>query len=99
MISLNAENFVGDAAPCVVHFWAAWCGPSCVNQEAILTKLEGEIPNVRFGKLNCDENPDIAADCDIIAVPTLIFYKGGKPVKRLVGLQEEGALREVIKSL
>lgn len=99
MISLTAENFVGGSAPCVVHFWAAWCGPSCTNQEEILKKLEAETPNVRFGKLNCDENPDIAADCEVIAVPTLIFYKDGKPVKRLVGLQDESVLREVIRSL
>jgi thioredoxin 1 len=97
--SLTADNFLGGATPCVVHFWAAWCGVSCVIQEQILRTLEEENPHLRFGKLNCDENPDVAADCDIIAIPTLIFYKDGKPVKRLVGLQEESALREIIKSI
>lgn len=95
MTPLNASNFVSDM-PCIIHFWSSWCGP-CITQDEILKKLEIDLPNIRFGKINCEENIDLMANFDIITVPTIIFYKDGKQVKRLVGLQEENVLREMIK--
>ncbi len=98
MTPLNANNFIAGTAPCVIHFWSSWCGP-CITQEEILKKLEVEMPHVRFGKVNCEENPDVSSNCDIITVPTIILYKNGNPVKRLAGLQEENVIREMIKNL
>jgi thioredoxin 1 len=96
--SLNSENFAKEVkdAPSVILFWTAWCGP-CFSQEDDLGKLEGLFPAVRFRKVNCEENPDLSSD--ISAVPTLVFYKNGKPTKRLVGLQDPELLKETINKL
>lgn len=99
--SLNHSKFVSEVeggGPCVILFWTAWSGP-CIRQENDLSEMAGDFPGVGFRKVNCEENPDLSADCDIIVVPTTVFYKEGRPTKRLVGLQEVNVIRETINKL
>jgi thioredoxin-like negative regulator of GroEL len=100
MNSLDHTNFdsVIHDTPCVVLCWAAWCGP-CHSQEDLTILLEKEFPNIIFCKLNTEENPDIASDCKLIVLPTIICYKDGLAVKRFVGLQDIETLREMIRLL
>jgi thioredoxin len=68
----------------VVDFWAAWCGP-CRTIAPVIEQLAAERRNVRFGKLNVDENPRTAASFKVQGIPLLVFFREGAEVGRLVG--------------
>ncbi|MDH4127934.1 MAG: thioredoxin [Spirochaetota bacterium] len=69
----------------IVDFWAAWCGP-CKMIAPILEELAGEYADqIKVVKLNVDENPKTPADFGITSIPTLLFYKDGKVIDRVVG--------------
>ena len=100
MKSLTHDNFAKEIkeAPSVVHFFSAWCRP-CFEQEDNLKQLETQYTKIRFMKVNCDENSDLAAEHSIIAVPTIIVFKEGKAARRLAGMQEVDYLKETIGKL
>jgi thioredoxin 1 len=80
------EDFGGVA---VVDFWAEWCTP-CKMIDPIVEELEQEHKsnsNVKFLKLNVDENPQTSQRFGVMSIPTLIFFKGGQPVGSIVGVQ------------
>ena len=80
--------------PVVVDFWAPWCGP-CRAIASTLDKLAGEYEGkLTIAKVNTDEDPRWAGQLGIQGIPTLIIFKDGKEVKRLVGSRTEGAYRE-----
>ena len=77
----------------VVDFWASWCMP-CRMLTPILEKVaEKNSEKFSFYKLNTDENPQISKQFRIMSIPTLLFFKNGQEVKRLIGVQQEGALQ------
>ena len=75
--------------PVLVDFWATWCGP-CRMQGPIIDALAAEGYNV--GKLDVDENPDIARRYNVMSIPTLILFKNGEEVQRFVGVQTKEKL-------
>ena len=76
----------------VVDFWAEWCGP-CRMMGPIVEELAAETEGVVFAKVNVDENPDPIRELGIASIPTLVLYKDGWPVDRVIGLQSKEALR------
>ncbi len=94
--AVNSANFkseVLDAGGTVlVDFWAPWCGP-CRMQTPILEKLAQSGINVKIVKVNTDENGDIAHSYGINSIPTLIIFKNGQEVERMVGVQPENVLK------
>ncbi|MCX7678738.1 MAG: thioredoxin [Spirochaetes bacterium] len=96
LIEVNSSNFqseVLDAQGTVlVDFWAPWCGP-CRMQTPILEKLAQSGINAKIVKVNTDENFDIATKYGINSIPTLIIFKNGQEVERMVGVQPENVLR------
>jgi thioredoxin 1 len=88
------EEVKGSSEPILVDFWAEWCGP-CKMIAPILEEIAGEqAGKVRIGKLNVDENPDLARRFDVMSIPTLIVFQDGQPKKRLVGAKGKGQLLE-----
>lgn len=77
----------------VVDAWAPWC-PPCLKLEPILHELARENEGFVVARLNTDENPQTAARLDILGMPTLVMYRGGTPVGRIVGFQPKPALAQ-----
>jgi thioredoxin 1 len=93
MINLTDESFnaeVQSADLILVDFWAEWCGP-CKMMLPILEEidLEGSLP---VGKLNIDENPAKTGEFNVSSIPTMVLFKGGKPVKTIIGAKPKHAI-------
>ena len=90
---------VQSSLPVVVDFYATWCGP-CKILSPRLDELAGPLANqVKFVKINVDEAPSLSQRFDIQAIPTLIFFKNGKVVDRLIGLPSADTLKMHLDSL
>ncbi len=95
---LDTENFfdaIDSADPILVDFWATWCGP-CMMQGEILEQIAQAHPEYRIGKVNVDENRELAMRFGIEAIPTMIVFKNGQAVEQLVGLRQPSDIRAVL---
>ncbi len=81
----------------VMDFWASWCGP-CMMLKPIFEELSGKLPQVKFCKLDVDEERELAIEYGIESIPTLLFFKNGKVVHKLIGLLGKDELRAEIEA-
>lgn len=95
---LDATNFseaIEDAKPILVDFWATWCGP-CMMQGQILEEVEKAHPEYRIGKVNVDDNRELAMQFGIEAIPTMIVFKSGQAVEKVVGMRQASDIRAIL---
>ena len=90
------EEVKGSAELILVDFWAEWCGP-CKMIAPTLEELSRDYAGrLRIAKLNVDDNPDVARRFEVMSIPTLILFKDGEPVQRLIGAKGKGQLVQEI---
>jgi thioredoxin 1 len=86
------EDVLQSDKPVLVDFWATWCGP-CRMVAPVLEEIAAEhAEKITIAKLDIDANPGIARDYQIMSVPTMIVFQGGRPVKQIVGAKPKAAL-------
>ena len=100
---IGEENFKKDVLeaeiPIVVDFWAEWCGP-CRLVAPVLAELEKENEGkFKVAKVNVDENNSLAAKYGIAAIPTMLIFKNGQPVKQMVGLRGKKDLQKTLDEI
>lgn len=102
MTIVTLDNFEAEVmqakTPVVVDFWASWCGP-CMMLAPVMEELDGEVPGVKFCKVNVDDERDLAMEFQIDSIPTLLCVKNGVVVKRLIGYREKDALKKELEAL
>ena len=97
IIKITKDNFEAEVLnsdePVLVDFWASWCGP-CMMQGPVLDEMAGEYDNIKIGKINIDEQQELAIKYGVTSIPTLMFFKDGKPTDTLVGLRSKEQLAQ-----
>lgn len=94
-----SEHVLKSKLPVVIDFWATWC-PPCKIIEPIVDELAEEFGDkVIVGKMDADENPDVVGQLNVMSLPTMLFFKDGKPVKTLIGAQGKQTYKKAIEEL
>ncbi len=93
------QEVLNSKQPVLVDFFAEWCGP-CQIQAPIIEELEKEYQDkIKIGQLDVDQSQQTASEYQVMSIPTLVLFKGGKEVGRLMGLQPKSVLKEKLNSL
>lgn len=96
--SITYQEKISENKLTLVKYKASWCGP-CSVLTPILNKVSQDFPDVNFGEVDIDTHPDLAVKDGIRGVPTIVFYKNGQVVDRMVGLQPAQTYIDKINSL
>ncbi|MEW8956724.1 thioredoxin [Clostridium sp.] len=98
MKEINDSSLITEVSNGVtlVDFWATWCGP-CKMLTPVLDELSNELSEIKFGKVNVDENPKSAEQYRIASIPTLLLFKNGEVVDKIVGFRPKSEIEQFIK--
>lgn len=94
-VNINKTNFqdevINSEKPVLLDFWASWCGP-CRMVAPIVEEIAAERSDITVGKVNVDEQPELAGRFGVMSIPTLVVMKGGKVVNQALGAQPKSQI-------
>lgn len=98
-INVTESNFEHEVLksdkPVLLDFWATWCIP-CKMISPIVDEIAGELPDVKVGKVNIDEQPELASAFSVMSIPTLVVMKNGKIVKTMSGVRPKASILKML---
>ena len=99
VININSANFESEVLhsdkPVLLDFWATWCGP-CRMLSPIVDEVAEERGDIKVGKVNVDEQPELAGQFDVMSIPTLLVFENGKLVNRAVGARPKSGVLSLL---
>ena len=98
-MNINKNNFQNEVMnadkPVLLDFWASWCAP-CRMVVPIIEEIANEREDIKVGKINVDEQPELASKFGIMSIPTLVVMKNGKIVQQVSGVRPKNAILEML---
>ena len=99
VVTITKENFeqevLQSAKPVLLDFWASWCGP-CRMLSPVVDEVAEERTDVKVGKVNVDEQPELAGQFGVMSIPTLLVFEQGKLARQAVGARPKASVLELL---